>query len=61
MLIYACTIDGNSQIVPLAFVVVDLENDFSRAWFFFCNHKAVFGEHYEMVIVSDAYKSIENG
>ncbi|KAA0051564.1 protein FAR1-RELATED SEQUENCE 4-like [Cucumis melo var. makuwa] len=28
-LISACTIDGNSQIVPLAFVVVDSENDLS--------------------------------
>ena len=26
-LISACTIDENSQIVPLVFVVVDLEND----------------------------------
>ncbi|KAA0037178.1 uncharacterized protein E5676_scaffold832G00840 [Cucumis melo var. makuwa] len=28
-LISACTIDGNSQIVPLAFAIVDLENDLS--------------------------------
>ncbi|KAA0047595.1 uncharacterized protein E6C27_scaffold115G00630 [Cucumis melo var. makuwa] len=33
-LISACTIDGNSQIVPLAFVVVDSENDLSWSWFF---------------------------
>ncbi|TYK23824.1 protein FAR1-RELATED SEQUENCE 4-like [Cucumis melo var. makuwa] len=33
-LIYACTIDDNSQIVPLAFVVVDSDNDLSCAWFF---------------------------
>ncbi|KAA0054079.1 protein FAR-RED ELONGATED HYPOCOTYL 3-like [Cucumis melo var. makuwa] len=30
-LISACTIDGNSQIVPLAFVVVDSENGLSWA------------------------------
>ncbi|KAA0035755.1 uncharacterized protein E6C27_scaffold403G00270 [Cucumis melo var. makuwa] len=58
-LISACTIDGNSQIVPLAFAVVDSENDLSWSWFF-RNLKAVFGEHNEMVIVSDAHKSIEN-
>ena len=28
-LISACTIDGNSQTVPLAFAVVDSENDLS--------------------------------
>ncbi|TYK08019.1 uncharacterized protein E5676_scaffold265G001640 [Cucumis melo var. makuwa] len=33
-LISACTIDGNSQIVPLAFAVVDSENDLSWSWFF---------------------------
>ncbi|KAA0061274.1 uncharacterized protein E6C27_scaffold455G001170 [Cucumis melo var. makuwa] len=59
-LISACTIDRNSQIVPQAFVVVDSENYLSWSWFF-RNLKAVFGEHNEMVIVSDAHKSIENG
>ncbi|TYK22587.1 uncharacterized protein E5676_scaffold195G00040 [Cucumis melo var. makuwa] len=59
-LISTCTIDGNSQIVPLPFAVVDSENDLSWSWFF-RNLKAVFGEHNEMLIVSDAYKSIENG
>ncbi|KAA0042312.1 protein FAR-RED ELONGATED HYPOCOTYL 3-like [Cucumis melo var. makuwa] len=33
-LISACTIDGNSQIVPLAFAVVDSENDLSWSWVF---------------------------
>ncbi|KAA0052103.1 mutator-like transposase [Cucumis melo var. makuwa] len=33
-LISACTVDGNSQIVPLVFDVVDSENDLSWAWFF---------------------------
>ncbi|KAA0038035.1 uncharacterized protein E5676_scaffold237G001590 [Cucumis melo var. makuwa] len=46
-LIYTCTIDENSQIVSLAFAVVDSENDLSWAWFF-RNLKAVFGEHNEM-------------
>uniref|UniRef100_A0A9I9ECT7 SWIM-type domain-containing protein n=1 Tax=Cucumis melo TaxID=3656 RepID=A0A9I9ECT7_CUCME len=59
-LISACTIDGNSQIVPLTFAVVYLENDLSWAWFF-QNLKAVFEENNEMTIVSDAHKSIENG
>ncbi|KAA0046139.1 uncharacterized protein E6C27_scaffold157G00790 [Cucumis melo var. makuwa] len=43
-LIYACTIDGNSQIVPLTFVVVDSDNDLSWAWFFRnlkINHKSL--------------------
>ncbi|KAA0048516.1 protein FAR1-RELATED SEQUENCE 4-like [Cucumis melo var. makuwa] len=33
-LISACTIDENSQIVPLAFAFVDSENDLLWAWFF---------------------------
>ena len=40
-LTFTCTIDGNSQIVPLAFVVIDSENDLSWAWFF-RNLKSVF-------------------
>ncbi|XP_050944055.1 uncharacterized protein LOC127150391 [Cucumis melo] len=59
-LISTCTIDANSQIVPLAFAVVDSENYSSWSWFF-RNLKAVFREHNETVIVSDAHKSIENG
>ena len=42
MFISACTIDGNSQIVPLVFVVVESENDLSWTWFF-RNLKAIFG------------------
>ena len=57
-LISACTINDNSQIVPLAFDIVDSDNDFSWAWFFW-NLKVVFGEHNEMIIVSDAHKSIK--
>ena len=34
MLISTCTIDEKSQIVPLAFVVVNSENDLSWIWFF---------------------------
>ncbi|TYK16494.1 protein FAR-RED ELONGATED HYPOCOTYL 3-like [Cucumis melo var. makuwa] len=55
-LISACTIDDNSQIVPLAFAVVDSGNDLSWTWFFW-NLKVVFREHNEMVIVSDAHKT----
>ncbi|KAA0037393.1 uncharacterized protein E5676_scaffold85G00290 [Cucumis melo var. makuwa] len=39
MLISACTIDDNSQIVPLAFAVVDSENDLS--WNLKKNHKSL--------------------
>ena len=59
MLISACTIDGNSQIVPLAFAVVDSENDLSWTWFF-AILKPFLEKIKEMVIVSDAHKSIEN-
>ncbi|KAA0066503.1 uncharacterized protein E5676_scaffold572G00320 [Cucumis melo var. makuwa] len=54
-LISACTIDGNSQIVPLAFVVVDSENDLSCSWFF-QNLKAVFREHNEMIYPVDQHE-----
>ena len=45
------------QIVPLAYAIVDSDND--ESWFlFFRNLKAAFGEHDELVIVSDGHKSI---
>ena len=59
MFISACTIDGNSQIVPLAFVVIDSENDLSCAWFF-RNLKSVFRKNNEMVIMFDAHNNIKN-
>lgn len=59
MLIFACTIDGNFQILSLAFAAVDSKNDLSWSWFF-RNLKAVFGEHNVLVIMFDAHKSIKN-
>ncbi|XP_050939319.1 uncharacterized protein LOC127148929 [Cucumis melo] len=46
-LISTCTINGDNQIVPLAFVVVDSKNDLSRTWLF-RNFKIVFGENNEL-------------
>ncbi|KAA0038097.1 MuDRA-like transposase [Cucumis melo var. makuwa] len=48
-LISTCTINGDNQIVPLAFVVVDSKNDLSRTWFFH-NLKIVSGENNELVL-----------
>lgn len=59
-LLSACTVDENSQIVPLAFSIVDSENDASGAWFF-RNLKSGLGEHNELVIVSDGHLSIPKG
>ena len=53
----ACTLDGNSKIVPLAFGVIDSQNDDSWCWFF-QNLKAAFGERSDLVIVSDGHRSI---
>lgn len=59
-LLTSCMLDGNSNTVPLAFPIVDSENDFSWSWFF-RNLKAAFGKLNDLVIVSDAHKSIPNG
>lgn len=56
-LMSACTLDGNFQIVPLEFVVVESENDLSWYWFS-CNLKASFREPNDLVVVFDAHKSI---
>ena len=56
-MLYASTPDSNDQIFPLAFCVVDFENDSSRTWF--CNKlKRIIGGRNDVVIVSDRHKSI---
>ena len=59
-LLTICTLDGNSHIFPLAFAIVDLEND--GLWYWFLrNLKATFGEPNDLVIVFDGHKSIGKG
>ncbi|KAA0047452.1 protein FAR1-RELATED SEQUENCE 3-like [Cucumis melo var. makuwa] len=56
-LLSASTPDANDQIFPLAFCIVDSENDSSWTWF--CNQlKRIIGGRNEVVIVSDRHKSI---
>lgn len=56
-LLTASTTDGNNQIFPLAFSIVDSENDASWKWFFE-NIKNSFGDRENLVIVSDRHLSI---
>ncbi|KAA0060373.1 protein FAR1-RELATED SEQUENCE 3-like [Cucumis melo var. makuwa] len=56
-LLSASTPYANYQIFPLAFCVVDSENDSS--WIWFCNQlKRIIDGRNEVVIVSDRHKSI---
>ncbi|XP_008447297.2 uncharacterized protein LOC103489767 [Cucumis melo] len=56
-LLCASTPDANHHIFPLAFCVLDSENDCS--WTRFCNQlKRIIGGRNEVVIVSDRHKSI---
>ncbi|XP_050238390.1 uncharacterized protein LOC126687878 [Mercurialis annua] len=56
-LLTACTQDGNGKIFPLAFAIVDSENDAS--WeYFFRKFKEAFGEKDGLCIVSDRCESI---
>ncbi|KAK6152938.1 hypothetical protein DH2020_012577 [Rehmannia glutinosa] len=57
-LLSACTQDGNGSIFPLAFSVVDSENDGSWVWFF-TKIRQTFGLREGMCIVSDRHVSIE--
>ncbi|XP_050207838.2 uncharacterized protein LOC126657220 [Mercurialis annua] len=59
-LITASTQDGNGKIFPLAFAVVDSENDDSWEYFFF-KLKEAFGGRNGLCIVSDRHLSILNG
>ncbi|XP_055960222.1 uncharacterized protein LOC130014995 [Mercurialis annua] len=59
-LITASTQDGNGKIFPLAFAIVDSENDDS--WeYFFVKLKEAFGGRSGLCIVSDRHLSISNG
>ncbi|XP_016552796.2 uncharacterized protein LOC107852246 [Capsicum annuum] len=55
--ITACTTDGASHIFPLAYGVLDYENNESWTWFFE-NLKEAYGERKHMCVVSDCNASI---
>jgi len=59
-LLTALAQDGNFQIFPLAFGVVDTENDESWRWFF-THLKVVIPEATDLAIISDRHKSIGKG
>ncbi|XP_075074836.1 uncharacterized protein LOC107771836 [Nicotiana tabacum] len=53
----ASTLDGTGHIMPLAYGVVDSENDAAWSWFFE-QFKEAYGERENMCIVSDRNESI---
>ncbi|XP_059277616.1 uncharacterized protein LOC132031694 [Lycium ferocissimum] len=55
----ACTLDAAGNILPLAYALVDSENDASWGWFFM-QLKNTFGVREGMYIVSDRHDSIQN-
>ncbi|XP_024016554.1 protein FAR1-RELATED SEQUENCE 6-like [Eutrema salsugineum] len=57
-LLLATTQDGNFNIFPVAFAVVDTENDESWEWFFTQLHRVIPDEG--LAIISDRHKSIGN-
>jgi len=59
-LMIATAQDANNQIYPLAYVVVDSENDSSWTWFFQQLHVVIPTSPY-LVFVSDRHLSIANG
>ena len=59
-LLTATTMDGNSKIFPLAFSIVDSENDASWKWFFE-QLKLSVGDQEGLVIISDRHISIPKG
>ncbi|XP_050211360.2 uncharacterized protein LOC126661549 [Mercurialis annua] len=58
-LLTACAQDGNGKIFPLAFCVVDSENDASWEWFM-RRIRDAFQMQRDMCIVSDRHESIKN-
>lgn len=58
-LMSACAQDGNFQIFPLAFAVVDSENDSSWEWFL-SQLKEFVVDSNQLVFVSDRHGSIYN-
>ncbi|XP_062085352.1 uncharacterized protein LOC133791438 [Humulus lupulus] len=59
-LLIATTQDGNFQIYPLAFGIVDSENDASWNWFLTCLRDQV-PDTTDLVFISDRHKSIIKG
>ncbi|XP_019225144.1 PREDICTED: uncharacterized protein LOC109206742 [Nicotiana attenuata] len=57
IMLTASTMDAAGTILPLAYVVVDLENDASWKWFFE-QFKQAYGERTSMCVVSDRNESI---
>ncbi|KAH0724524.1 hypothetical protein KY284_000389 [Solanum tuberosum] len=53
----ASTLDGAGNILPLAYGVIDSENDASWTWFFE-QFKEAYGERENMCVVSDQHNSI---
>ncbi|XP_075106915.1 uncharacterized protein LOC142179921 [Nicotiana tabacum] len=58
-LLIASTQDPAGSILPLAYAIVDSENNASWEWFF-ARFKDAFGEREGMCIVSDRHEGIEN-
>ncbi|XP_019252660.1 PREDICTED: uncharacterized protein LOC109231454 [Nicotiana attenuata] len=58
-LLIASTQDPAGNILPLAYAIVDSENNASWEWFF-ARFKDAFGEREGMCIVSDMHEGIEN-
>ncbi|TYK04906.1 protein FAR1-RELATED SEQUENCE 4-like [Cucumis melo var. makuwa] len=56
---FALSQDGNNQIFPIAFAIVDFENDVS-SWFFE-KIRGSFSERANLVIVSDRHLNIRKG
>lgn len=56
-LITACTEDGNRQIFPLAFAIVDSENDAAYEWFFRKLAEIVPVDS-DVVFISDRHSSV---
>ncbi|XP_074337252.1 uncharacterized protein LOC141674443 [Apium graveolens] len=59
-LLVVATEDAGGKIFPLAFAVVDLENNKAWEWFFGKFRKA-YGSREDMIIVSDRHESIIKG
>ncbi|XP_010445707.1 PREDICTED: uncharacterized protein LOC104728429 [Camelina sativa] len=57
VLLIACAQDGNFQIFPLAFGIVDSECDASWDWFFTKLSECI-SDEYPLVVVSDRHSSI---
>ncbi|XP_070035798.1 uncharacterized protein [Nicotiana tomentosiformis] len=55
--VLASTLDGAGHILPLAYGVIDLDNDAALSWFFE-QFKEAYGERENMCIVSDRNESI---